>query len=181
MGARAVALSALACLAAYALTWGSVGGPATPWWWLAPAAPLAWLAGLAARRPGWLVAGMVLMTALAGVASVRGTPALGLAAMGALLWGWDLAWLDLALAGYAGRAGSGRAGSPRAGSGRAGPDRRFLMGRAARRASAAVAAGVLLGLGFSGLRLAVPFWGLIAGALAAWAGAAAFIAAARRR
>lgn len=169
-----MALSALACLGAYALAWASLGFALTPWWWASLAAPLAWLAGLAGRRPGGLVAGMFLMVAVVGLSTVRGAPALGLIALGLLLWGWDLGWLELALARYRDR---DRAGGKALGG--ASLDHPGLVKRAASRAAGAVAAGVLAGLVFSALRLSLPFWGMMAGALTAWAGAVALILVAR--
>jgi hypothetical protein len=169
-----VALSALACLGVYALTWGSLGFPITPWWWASLAAPLTWLGGLGARRLRWLTAGMYLMVALAGISVTQGAPALGLVAMGLLLLGWDLGWLEITVGRWRGRNKAGRKWL-----GGAWLEHPGLIRRAAARAAAAVTPGVVLGLTFSELHLSVPFWWLMAGALAAWAGAVALIRAAR--
>lgn len=167
-------LSALACLGAYALAWGSLGFPVTPWWWASLVAPLAWLTGLATRRPGWLVTGMYLMVALAGIAVTQGASAVGLVAIGLLLWGWDLGWLETTVAR---RRGGDKAGAKRLGG--TSFEHSALLKRTAVRAAAAVTPGVILALAFSELRLFIPFWGLVAGAIAAWAAVVAFILATR--
>lgn len=162
-----MALSALACLASCLLVWANLGPAAKPWWPLFAAALLAWPAGLALRRTGWFTAGMYLMTGLAGMAAVRGTTAAGLVVMGLVLVGWDLGWLELAPARHGG------APLARAGAGR-------LVRAAAVTAMGTVAAATALALGLSRVRLAIPFWALLAGGLLAWAGVVLLILTVRR-
>lgn len=152
-----MALSALACLAAWALAWGAAAGLPTPLGWVVVLGPLPWLAGLAARRPAWLATGFYLMTALAGLLAVRTSPALGLVAAGLVLWGWDVAWGEWAV-------------PPRPGGGQR--IRALPPGATVARATAATAAAVLLALAVGGLHLDAPLWLQGAVALATWAGVA---------
>lgn len=160
-----MALSVLACLGSCLLVWTRLGPAAMPWP-LFPAALLAWLAGLALRRTGWFIAGLYLMTGLAGIAAVRGAPAAGLVAMGLVLVGWDLGWLELVPARHGG-ATLARAGAR-------------LVCAAAVTAMGTVAAATALTLGLSRVRLAIPFWTLLAGGLLAWAGVVLLILTVRR-
>jgi len=160
-----MALSTLACLGACLLVWAGAGPAMKPWWPLLPAALLAWLAGLALRRTGWFVTGMYVMTGLAGMAAVRGTTSVGLAAMALVLWGWDLGWLGLVRGDGARSAGAGQ---------------RLLVRDGAVKATGTVAAATALALGFSRLRPAIPFWGLLAGGLLSWAGVVLLILTVRR-
>lgn len=156
-------LAAVGCLASYVVAWAGMGFPVSGLWWASLVAPAAGALGMVLRRRGWLTAGFYLLVGLAAVAAVRGAVAAGLGATALAVWGWDMGLLTLA------RLDLGE------------PERTRRLARAATFRSASLAlAGLAVSVGFTVLRIEIPFWGLVGGSAAAWAAVVLLLRALRK-
>ncbi len=143
-------------VAAWTLAWAGLRFPWQPIWWASLLVPLLWGLALGRKWPRLLHTGLYLATGLAGAAAAQGSLLLALGSLASALWAWDVGLVALAL-----------------------PHAR-LWPRAALRSGMLCAAGLGVGAAFAYLRLALPFWALVGGALAFWAALFLFTRGVRR-
>ncbi|HPD06550.1 MAG TPA: hypothetical protein PLC08_01555 [Candidatus Bipolaricaulis sp.] len=157
-----VILATMGILTAWLLSWGILGFTLDPWWWLSLAVPGAWALGIAFRKRGWLTLGFCLAIGLAAGLTLIAPLTGALAVVALALWSWDLGLLWIS------RLQRGE------------PEATHRLARAALlRATALCAAGFLAGVGFTWVRVSIPFWGLVGGAVALWAGGILIVRALR--
>lgn len=147
-----VALALAGTVGAYVAAWAGLGFTAEPLWWASLLAPIVGGLGALLRHRGLLAVGLYLLVGIAAAAGAWGTLPLALVAAALALWSWDM--------GNLARAGLGLADPANV---------RRLSFRAALRSTWLNLTGLGVALGFSSLRLALPFWGLVGATAAAWA------------
>lgn len=140
---------------AWVLSWAGLGFPLHPLWWASLVVPLAWAMGLWLGRHRLVALGLYLSVALAGAAASQRALLLGMSSVALALGAWDMALVRWARS---------RGGA------RKGP--RWWVWKAGGRSALLCGTGLGLGLAFATLRLTIPFWALVGGALLAWGGLA---------
>lgn len=156
-------LALLGTVGSYAAAWAGLGFTAEPLWWGSLIAPLVASLGAFLRHRGLLAAGLYLLVGLAaGVASV-GERSLALASVALAVWGWDMGNLARARL---------RLGDPE-------KVRRLVLA-AVGRSTALSLVGLGVGLGFSSLRVRIPFWGIVGGVALGWLALVLLLRAVRR-
>ncbi len=156
-------LALLGAVGAYLTAWAGLGFTAEPLWWVSLVAPLVASLGALLRHRGLLAAGLYLQVGLAAGVAAVGERSLALAAVALAVWSWDMGNLARARL---------RLGDPR-------KVRRLVLGAVGRSAALALA-GLGVGLGFSSLRVRVPFWGVVGGVALGWLGLVLLLRAVRR-
>lgn len=156
-------LASIGFLGAYLTAWGGLGFPLVPAWWASLLVPAAWGMGLTLRKRGGLTAGFYLLVGLAGAVAFHGQLVIALVVTALALWIWDVGTLWLA------RLQRGDRGATRR-----------LARAAVMRSTWLNAAGLGVGLGFAALRVPLPFWGLVGGAVILWLGLILVVRTARR-
>ncbi|MCX7750981.1 MAG: hypothetical protein N2320_05540 [Candidatus Bipolaricaulota bacterium] len=141
----------LGSVGAYLAVWAALGFTREPLWWASLAAPLVAGLGAVLRHRGLLGAGLYLQVGLAAAAAVGGNRTLALGAVALAAWSWDMGNLARARLGL---------GDPRR-------IRRLVLAAVGRSTGLALA-GLGVGLGFSSLRVRLPFWGVVGGVAASW-------------
>lgn len=150
-------------LGAWILAWAALGFPFDPIWWLSLLTPGVWAAGIAYRTRGCLVLGLLLSVGLASAVAFVGHRVAALGVTTLALWTWDLGLL------WVSRLQRGDAESTR------------RLSRAALvRSTVLCFAAFLGGVGFAALRISIPFWWLVGGALGAWIGLVLIVRGFRR-
>lgn len=147
-----VVLALVGTLGAYLTSWAGLGFTTEPLWWLSLAAPVVGGMGGLLRHRGLLAAGLYLLVGIAAGVGARGHWALALSAAALAVWGWDMGNLARARLGLGDR-----------------QNVRRLVLRAALRSTWLNLTGLGIAVGFSSLRLALPFWGLVGATAGAWA------------
>lgn len=146
-----VALALVGTLGAYLASWAGLGFTLDPLWWVSLAAPIAGGLGALLRHRGLLAAGLYLLVGIGAGVAARGFWPLALGAVALAVWSWDMGNLARA---------SLRLGDP--------ANVRRLAVRAALRSTWLNLTGLGVALGFSTVRLALPFWGLVGATVGAW-------------
>jgi len=155
-----VALALVGTLGAYLSCWAGLGFTLEPVWWASLVGPLLGGVGALLRHRGLLRGGLYLLVGVAAGVAARGGWAPALAAVALAVWSWDIGNLARARLGL---------GNPR--------NVRRLVLRAALRSTWLNLAGLGVALGFSSLRLALPFWGLVGATAGAWVAVALLLRA----
>lgn len=150
-------------LGAWILAWVALGFPFEPIWWPALLVPAAWVLGIVRRTRSWLVVGLLLSIGLAGGVAVTGHVVAALGVTSLALWSWDLGLLWISRLQH---------GNPES--------TRRLAQAALARSTALCTAAFLASAGFATIRITVPFWGLVGGALAVWVGLVLIVRGLRR-
>ena len=146
-------LAAGGVLGAWLVAWGGLGFTTDPLWWASLISPAAWAVGIAAGGRSWLTVGFYLLVGTAGGVAFAGRLEAGLAATALALWSWDLGHLWISRL---------RRSDPAA--------TRRLARAAVLRSAGLCAVGLVTGVAFTAIRVPLPFWGLVGGAVAVWLG-----------
>lgn len=155
-----MALAAVIFSAAFLFAWTpTLSG--SPYSWLGLLLPAVWSLGLATRKAGVLSLGLVALVFLSAGEAASGRLLLPAGAVALALAAWDVGLLAIRL--------------PRERDTR----RRFMTAQTTR-ALGVAALGMGAAVGFSFLRLGLPFWGLLGMLLAAWAALIALFKASAR-